>query len=227
MSADLPHILVVDDDDRLRELLRIYLTENGFLVATAANAADARAKLQGLRFDLVVLDVMMPGESGLTLAKDLSRNNVAPVLMLTAMGDPDQRIAGFEHGVDDYLSKPFGPRELVLRIPSILRRMPPTPAAVVQVRLGDCIFDMAREELRRGDATVHLTSVEAALLKTLAEQPGTVISREDLLANTGANGGGRAIDVQVTRLRRKFEPNPKLPRYLQTVRSRGYVLRPD
>ncbi|MDP6571997.1 MAG: response regulator transcription factor [Rhodospirillales bacterium] len=227
MSANLPHILVVDDDDRLRDLLGEFLHENGILVATACDAADARVKLASLEFDLIVLDVMMPGESGLEFCKDLRRKSTVPILMLTAMGEPEDRIAGLESGVDDYLSKPFEPRELLLRVHSILRRVAKPPVAPAKVRMGDAMFDPGRDELRRGGQPVHLTSVEAALLKALAERPGEILSRDELYERTGAGGGGRAVDVQVTRLRRKIEPDPRLPRYLQTVRGRGYVLRPD
>ncbi len=227
MSANPPHILVVDDDDRLRELLAKFLHENGFLVATASDTADARAKLAGLEFDLIVLDVMMPGESGLEFCEELRRKSAVPILMLTAMGEPGDRIAGLERGVDDYLGKPFEPRELLLRVRSILRRVPVTPVAPTEVHMGDVMFDPGREELRRGGQPVRLTSVEVALLKALAERPGEVLSRDELFERTGAGGGGRAVDVQVTRLRRKIEPDPRLPRYLQTVRGRGYVLRPD
>lgn len=227
VGADIPHVLVVDDDDRLRDLLSKYLTENGFLVASASDAADARAKLVGLAFDLIVLDLMMPGESGLDFALDLRRRGDVPILMLTAMGETEDRIRGLESGADDYLAKPFEPRELLLRIHSILRRAPPPPVALVEVRLGEIRFDPERDELSRGGRPIRLTPVEATLLKALAERPGTVLSRDELIARTGAAGGGRAIDVQVTRLRRKIEPVPKLPRYLQTVRGKGYVLRPD
>ena len=227
MNTDIPHVLVVDDDDRLRELLRKYLSENGFLVVTASDAADARAKLTTLAFDMIVLDLMMPGESGLDFADDLRKESAIPILMLTAMGEPEDRIAGLERGADDYLAKPFEPRELLLRIRSILRRLPKQPDEPVVVRLGDVLFDPGREELRRDGVPVRLTSIEAALLRTLAENPGTILSREELGERTGAAGGGRAIDVQVTRLRRKIEPDSKLPRYLQTVRGKGYVLRPD
>ncbi len=227
MNADIPHILVVDDDDRLRELLRKFLSENGFLVATASDVADARTKLHTLTFDLIVLDLMMPGESGLDFAEDLRRTGTIPTLMLTAMGEPEDRIAGLERGADDYLAKPFEPRELLLRIHNILRRMPKRPEAPAEVRLGDVLFDLERGELHRDGNPIRLTAVETALLKALAERPGAVLSREELTIRTGASGGGRAVDVQVTRLRRKIEPDPRLPRYLRTVRGRGYVLRPD
>ncbi len=227
MEPDLPHILVIDDDDRLRELLRKFLSDNGFWVSTACDAADARQRLKGLAFDLLVLDRMMPGESGLEFTADLRRTSTVPILMLTAMGEPEDRIDGLEGGVDDYLSKPFEPRELLLRINNILRRVPVAPAPSSQVRLGRAVYDPAREELRLGEDLVRLTDIEAALLKALADRPGAVLSREDLTELTGASGGARAVDVQVTRLRRKIEPNAKLPTYLQTVRGKGYVLRPD
>jgi two-component system phosphate regulon response regulator OmpR len=227
MDADLPHILVVDDDDRLRELLCKFLSENGFLVSTASDATDARAKLAGLTFDLIVLDLMMPGESGLSFGADLRTRSTVPILMLTAMGEPEDRIAGLETGADDYLTKPFEPRELLLRIRSVLRRRPPQESRRTEVRMGDVVFDPDREQLSRNGHLIRLTSVEAALLNVLSERPGETLSRDDLISLTGASGGGRAIDVQVTRLRRKIEPDPRLPRYLQTVRGRGYVLRPD
>ncbi|HJN22902.1 MAG TPA: response regulator [Rhodospirillales bacterium] len=225
MDSDLPHILVVDDDGRLRELLRKYLTENGFLVVTASNAADARGKLKHLAFDLIVLDLMMPGETGLDFAKSLRQTSTMPILMLTAMGEPGDRIKGLEKGADDYLAKPFEPRELLLRIHSILRRLPRRPEMLLEVRLGRVTFDPVQGELRRDGVPVRLTDVEAALLRRLAEEPGSILSRDELSLNTGT--GGRAVDVQVTRLRRKIEPDPKLPRYLQTVRGKGYVLWPD
>ena len=227
MEPDQPHILVVDDDNRLRELLRKFLSENGFRVATASDAADARAKLGGLAFDLIVLDLMMPGESGLDFARALRRNSAVPILMLTAMGEAEDRITGLETGADDYLPKPFEPRELLLRIHAILRRAPAPAEPAAQVRLGDVTFDLERESLSRDGVPIRLTDVETALLRALAERAGDVLGRDELILRTGASGGGRAVDVQVTRLRRKIEPDPKLPRYLQTVRGKGYVLRPD
>ncbi len=231
MTEDMPHILVVDDDTRLRDALRRYLGQNGFLVTTAADAADARAKLEALSFDLMILDVMMPGESGLDLTRGLKGR--IPILLLTARGDPDDRIAGLEAGADDYLAKPFEPRELVLRLHSILRRLPKSPAPPpAEMRLGRWLFDPQREELRAGAESgaevVRLTTAEAALLKVLAANPGTVFTREALVEKAGVDGNNaRTIDVQVTRLRRKLEDDPRLPRYLQTVRGEGYVLRPD
>ncbi|MEA1651562.1 response regulator [Nitrospirillum sp. BR 11164] len=226
LPEEQPHILVVDDDDRLREALRRYLSQNGFIVSAAADAAAARRMLASLNFDLMVLDVRMPGESGLELTRSLRADGGLPILLLTANGQPDDRIAGLEAGADDYLPKPFEPRELVLRITSILRRLPKPAAAAAEVRLGRWVFDAEREELRSGEETVRLTSGEASLLRTLAAQPGVVFTREDL-GRAGIDSNARAIDVQVTRLRRKIETDPRQPRYLQTVRGEGYVLRPD
>ena len=227
MSLDASHILVVDDDLRLRKLLARYLGEHGYVVATADNAADARIKLASFAFDLIVLDLMMPGESGLTLAADLRKRSAVPILMLTAMGEPEDRINGLERGADDYMVKPFEPRELLLRIANILRRVPQASTLPTEVRMGPLVFDLAREELRDGDQPVRLTSVETALLTALARKPGVAMTREELIELTGAAGGDRAVDVQVTRLRRKIERDPRDPRYLQTVRGRGYVLKPD
>ena len=226
----LPHVLVVDDDTRLRELLRKYLAGNGFLVTTAADAADARAKLQSLAFDLIVLDIMMPGESGLELTEWLRRDSAIPILLLTARGEPDDRIAGLEAGADDYLAKPFNPRELLLRINSILRRQasrPADPAPPQPVKLGPMIYLPDRDELRAGEEVIRLTTAEAGLLRVLAASPGTIFSREELTERSKVAGNARTIDVQVTRLRRKIEPDPREPRYLHTVRGEGYVLRPD
>ena len=229
MTEDQPHILVVDDDTRLRQLLHKYLADNGFRVSSAGDAEEARQRLDGLAFDLIVLDRMMPGEGGIDLARALrARENGVPILMLTAMGETEDRIAGLEAGVDDYLPKPFEPRELVLRIRTILKRAPaPAPARPSVITLGPCRFDLVREELHRGETRVRLSQGEARLLKVLGERAGEALDREALQAALGAGAGGRAIDVQVTRLRRKIEPDPKLPRYLVTVRGRGYALRPD
>ena len=227
MTETLPHILVVDDDARLRDLLGKFLRENGFLVSAAADAAAARTKIGTIDFDLIVLDLMMPGESGLEFAADLRKSDDIPILMLTAMGAPDDRIAGLERGADDYLAKPFEPRELLLRLNNILRRLPVRPVVPDEVRLGDVLFSLEHEVLSRSGKAIRLTDVEAALLRVLAERPGDILSREELSKLTGGAGAGRAVDVQVTRLRRKIEPDPKIPRYLQTVRGKGYVLRPD
>lgn len=235
MEADLPHILVVDDEERLRELLRKYLSDNGYIVVTAFDAADARAKLKSLAFDLIILDFMMPGETGLEFAASLRGSSDVPILMLTAMGETEDRIRGFEAGVDDYLTKPFEPKELLLRVNAILKRATtqrPSPESPGEIVMGRAVFDAQRGELTVDGQVQRLTSQEVQLLKVFAERPRVAFSREELMERTGAQqstamGGGRAVDVQVTRLRRKIEPDPKLPRYLQTVRGKGYVLMPD
>jgi two-component system, OmpR family, phosphate regulon response regulator OmpR len=227
--ADDAHILVVDDDARLRGLLSRYLAGEGFRVTTAADAADARAKLRAINPDLLVLDVMMPGESGLDLTVSLRRDqgHDLPVLLLTARGAPEDRIAGFEAGADDYLGKPFEPRELVLRIRAMLRRAPPPEQVGGPVQLGELVFDRERGELRDADGPLRLTGGEAALLSALAAKPNEVLSREEIAAALSMDDAGeRAIDVQVTRLRRKVEADPRDPRFLHTVRGRGYVLKP-
>jgi len=232
MTVDQPHLLVVDDDARLRALLQRYLAEQGFRITAAPDAAGARAALASVSFDLIVLDVMMPGESGLELTEALRRDGLdVPILMLTAAGAPDDRIAGFEHGADDYLAKPFDPRELALRIRTILRRaapaVPQPSLAAPPVQLGAHWFDSERGELRNAEGSVRLTGGEAALLAALARRAGDVLSREEIAtALSMPDAGERAIDVQVTRLRRKIEPDPREPRFLQTIRHRGYVLRP-
>lgn len=227
---DLHHILVVDDDTRLRELLRRYLIDNGFRVTVAENAAAARRQLEAMAFDLIVLDLMMPGESGLDLTRSLRRTrNDVPILMLTAMAEASDRIGGLEAGADDYLAKPFEPRELLLRVRTILRRVgtPEVAAPASEIRLGAHRFDREHAILTGNGRVVRLTTAEASLLSVLSEVPGEVLSRETLGRRCAVEGGDRAIDVQVARLRRKIEPDPKTPRYLQTVRGRGYVLRPD
>ena len=232
MISDGPHILLIDDDIRLRELLHKYLSENNFRVTAADNAIVARGQMKRVYFDLLVLDLMMPGENGLEFAKSIrSTNNLSrdvPILMLTAMGETEDRIGGLEVGGDDYMIKPFEPRELLLRIKSILRRVPREDNLVQgKANLGAMVFDPARQELSQGDKIVGLTSGESNLLKILAERPGVVFSREDLSNYLALDSGERAIDVQVNRLRQKIELDPKSPRYLQTVRGRGYILRPD
>jgi two-component system, OmpR family, phosphate regulon response regulator OmpR len=227
MDSSEPHLLVVDDDARLRELLRRYLTDQGFRVTTAGDAAEARARLASIAFDLLVLDVMMPGESGLDLTRSLRRDGRLPILLLTAMAEPEDRINGLEHGADDYLAKPFEPRELVLRVRNILQRVPQPAPPAAEVRFGACRFDLARGELYRGGDAVHLTAAETALLAALARRPGEAVSREALSEEAQFSGNVRTVDVQVTRLRRKIERDPKFPRYLQTVRGTGYVLKPD
>ena len=229
--SDTPHILVIDDDTRLRDLLRRYLSDNGFAVSSTANTAEARKLLNSLTFDLIVLDVMMPKEDGLTFAEWLRKSNDIPILMLTARGEIQDRIAGLEHGVDDYLAKPFDPQELLLRIRTILRRVslkePTETFTDTEIKLGDCIYQTNRKELWQDGQRIHLTEMESSLLHSLAIRLGNTVSREALILDSGITGGVRTVDVQVTRLRRKIEPNSRSPRYLQTVRGRGYVLWPD
>ena len=234
MSLPEPHLLIVDDDERIRALLQKFLIRNGFLVTTARDAARARRLLAGLEFDLIVLDVMMPGEDGITLTRALREDIATPILLLTARGEASNRIEGFEAGADDYLVKPFEPKELLLRINAILRRVPParvTEAGPKVLQLGAVRYDTERAELWRGNQPVRLTATEAALMRIFAAHPGEVISREALVDQLGRDRGGtgdqaqeRAVDVQITRLRRKIEPDPKRPRYLQTVRGEGYML---
>ena len=220
-----PHLLVVDDDARLRELLRRYLADSGFRVTTAGDAGEARSQLASFAFDLVVLDVMMPGESGLELTRVLRSEGRVPVLLLTAMAEPEDRVNGLEHGADDYLSKPFEPRELVLRIRNILQRLPAADPGSSDLRFGGCRFDVIRGELYRGGDPVHLTAAEAGLLLILAQKAGQAVSREEL--SLSLSGNVRNVDVQMTRLRRKIERDPRFPRYLQTIRGTGYTLKPD
>jgi two-component system phosphate regulon response regulator OmpR len=223
------HVLVVDDDVRLRALLSRYLAEQGFRVTAAGHAAEARDKLRVVQPDLLVLDVMMPGETGLSLTDALRAERTdVPILLLTARGAPEDRIAGFEAGADDYLAKPFEPYELVLRLRAMLRRrLPPPVETQASIRLGPLEFDVARAELAGPDGTVHLTGGEAALLQVLARRPGEVLSRDEIVDTLHMDEAGeRAIDVQVTRLRRKIEADPREPRFLHTVRGRGYVLKP-
>ncbi|HEX4078776.1 MAG TPA: response regulator [Rhizomicrobium sp.] len=221
------HLLVVDDDVKLRELLQRYLSSNGYRVSTAAGAGEARALMKGIAFDLLIVDVMMPGESGLELTHSIRSQSQTPILMLTARDEPADRIAGLENGADDYLAKPFEPRELLLRCAALLRRTAvPSPAPHRIVKMGKVIFDPARGELKRDGRPVRLTSSEAALLKLFAGNAGRPFSRMDLCARLGG-ALERSIDVQVTRLRRKIEEDPKLPLYIQTVRGVGYVLVPD
>jgi len=222
-----PHILIVDDDRRLRELLRKYLSDHGFLVTTAKDAAEARTNLAVLIFDLMILDVMMPGEDGLSLCANLADQDGPPILLLTAMAETEDRIKGLESGAEDYLTKPFEPRELLLRIGTILRRKPVAEAPTQLLNLGDFQWDLARQELRQGSEVIRLTTADSQLLAILAESVGEAVSRDDLAARTGTENNPRAVDVQVTRLRRKVETDPKNPRYLQTVRGQGYMLRPD
>jgi two-component system phosphate regulon response regulator OmpR len=233
--ADLQaHLLVVDDDERIRVLLQKFLIRNGFLVTACGSAGHARKLLAGLEFDLIVLDVMMPGEDGIALTRDLRARSQVPILLLTARGETGSRIEGFEAGADDYLVKPFEPKELLLRINAILRRVPqvrPDPGPKV-LHMGGVRYEIERGELWRGDVPVRLTATEAQLMRIFAAAPGQPVGRDRLAGEVAGEdvtgkGGDRAVDVQITRLRRKIEADPKQPRYLQTVRGAGYMLAPD
>ena len=230
MSEAQPHVLVIDDDKRLRDLIARYLTEQGYRVTAAVDAADARAKMAGITFDLLVLDVMMPGESGLELTQSLRESSLVPILLLTAMGESTDRIAGLETGADDYLVKPFEPRELVLRIKSILKRAvgrAERQTSVGAVKFGAFVFEIERRRLFKSGEPVHLTEAESELLFQLARRAGEAVSREALSPQGEEAGDSRLTDVQMTRLRRKVEDDPRFPRYLVTVRGRGYMLQPD
>jgi two-component system phosphate regulon response regulator OmpR len=228
-----PHLLIVDDDERIRGLLQKFLIRNGFLVSSARDAAHARRILSGLEFDLIVMDVMMPGEDGVSLTRSIRETSNTPVMLLTAKGETEDRIAGLEAGADDYLAKPFEPKELLLRINAILRRMPEpssNDAAPKILTLGPIRYDIERGEMWQGDDLVRLTATESQLMKIFSASPGEAISRAQLVEDLGRDRGQaqeRAVDVQITRLRRKIETDPKQPRYLQTVRGAGYMLAPD
>lgn len=233
MTEPLAHLLVVDDDERIRGLLQKFLVRNGFLVSVARDSAHARRLLAGLEFDMLVLDVMMPGEDGIALTRDLRKTLTVPILLLTAKGETANRIEGFEAGADDYLIKPFEPKELLLRINAILRRVPmvkPNTPVPKVLHMGAVRYDMDRGELWRSSDLIRLTATEAALMRVLSAQPGAALSRDQLIGDAPRDEGGgqdRAVDVQITRLRRKIEDDPKQPRYLQTVRGEGYMLQPD
>ncbi|TCO69917.1 response regulator [Rhodovulum euryhalinum] len=227
------HLLIVDDDARIRELLRRFLVRQGFWVTAARDAAHARKLLAGLEFDLIVLDVMMPGEDGISLTRALRAGITTPILLLTARGETSDRIAGLEAGADDYLPKPFEPKELLLRINAILRRVPQArtnPELPKVLHLGPVRYDVGRGELWSGDERVRLTQTEAQLMRIFSACPGEPVSRARLVEELGRDDGQaqeRAVDVQITRLRRKIETDPRQPRYLQTVRGEGYRLAPD
>ncbi len=227
------HLLVIDDDERIRKLLQRFLMRNGFWVSAARNAEHARRILSGLEFDLIVMDVMMPGEDGISLTQSLRERIDTPILLLTAKGETEDRIRGLEAGADDYLPKPFEPKELLLRINAILRRAPAAAVAAEGPKvltLGPVRYDVERGEMWIGDQPLRLTATESALMKIFAACPGEPVSRSALVEGLGRDGGQaqeRAVDVQITRLRRKIEADPKQPRYLQTVRGEGYRLVPD
>ena len=226
MVKDCPHILVIDDDTRLRSLLQRYLQENGFAVSGAKDAENARMFLQQYQFNLLIVDVMMPGESGIEFLQKLRRDNNVPAIVLTAMGDTADRIAGLEAGADDYLPKPFEPKELVLRINNILRRVPADNAQAKQLlNIGGFSYDLEKKELVDGNGEiVHITPVEQSILNILGAKSGQIFTRERLAELLGAGQNSRSIDVQITRLRKKIETDSKNPRYLQTVRGKGYML---
>lgn len=227
-NPSVAHILVVDDDTRLRNLLQRYLKEQGFVVTATASAEDAEHHMKSLLFDLIILDVMMPGKDGISFAGLVRQKSDIPILMLTAMGEPAQRIKGLEQGVDDYMGKPFEPRELLLRVSAILRRTPPqVDDDLHELCFGECRYDVARSLLTRAGSSVHLTMAEADLLRTLALKANSPVHRSELGTTGNRPANPRTIDVQVTRLRRKIESDPRQPRYLQTVRGTGYLLRTD
>ena len=224
------HLLIVDDDERIRTLLQKFLIRNGFLVSAARDSAHARRILSGLDFDLIILDVMMPGEDGISLTKEVRKNSDTPILLLTAKGETQDRILGLEAGADDYLAKPFEPKELLLRLNAILRRVPAQDEAAPLpkvMHLGQVHYDVDRGEMWQGEDRVRLTATESQLLRIFSSKPGVPLSRSNLVEQLGRDGGQaqeRAVDVQITRLRRKIEQDPKQPRYLQTVRGAGYML---
>jgi two-component system phosphate regulon response regulator OmpR len=224
MGLDKAHILIVDDDNRLRALLKKFLSEQGFMVTAVSDAAEARRKLEWFVFDLMILDVMMPGESGLSFLQSLAKQSHVPVLMLSAMGDVDDRIRGLEIGAEDYLSKPFEPKELVLRIRAILRRSQPLKDQGKTVVFGDYTFNASAGTLMQGSTSIPLTTNEMVLLKALTETAGQPVSREELARRMPGSGSERSVDVQITRLRKKIEETEGKPVYLQTVRGAGYVL---
>jgi two-component system phosphate regulon response regulator OmpR len=217
--------MIVDDDARIRELLARYLMEHGYRVSTAVDAETARAAMRGLAFDLVILDVMMPKESGLDFARALRATSMIPILMITARSELEHRVEGLQTGVDDYVTKPFHPEELLLRVGNILKRGANATSAGT-VELGQFTFHIGRGELKRGEETIRLTERERELLRYFAQRPGMPVSRHEL-ANDAGSGGERAVDVQINRLRRKLESDPANPVYLQTVRGKGYILYPE
>lgn len=224
--ALLPHVLVVDDDDRIRELVSRYLVEHGYFVSTASDAAEAKAILEFAEYDALVVDVMMPGQNGMEFTQELRAKNDVPVLLLTAMGEVEDKISGLQTGADDYLTKPFDPRELILRLEAIIRRRPKhIPQEVKEIQIGPWVYKIDYNELVSGAQTVKLTDGEARMLKTLAAKGGDVVSRDALAAACGIDPDNRTVDVQVTRLRRKLEEDSSNPRLLQTVRGKGYLLR--
>lgn len=229
-ADELPHVLIVDDDKRLRELLGSFLSANGCRVSAVSGAAEARLHMKGMSFDLLVLDVMMPGETGLEFAASLrTDSNDVPILMLSARAEIEDRIDGLSAGVDDYLTKPFEPRELLLRVQAILKRHAqnqPADVELIEVNFGEFSFNLVRGELRRGNQIVHLTTRERDILRILAQRAGEPVARADII-EPAQEDSNRAVDVQINRLRRKIEDQPAMPVYLQTVRGHGYTLHVD
>jgi len=222
------HILAVDDDTRLRKLIKKYLRENGFFVTSASSAEEARQYMECLEFDLLVIDIMMPGEDGMDLTSSIRKKSKIPILMLTAVGEQSNIIQGLERGADDYMIKPFEPREFLLRIKSILKRVPPVEdKASSEIRFGECLYNFSLNSLTKKGVTIHLTTAETELLRTLALNANNPVARKQLYINTTENYNPRTIDVQITRLRKKVESDPSQPKYLQTIRGTGYLLRTD
>ena len=222
MNKSIFHILIVDDDDRIRELVKQYLEENGFIVTTAINAADAKKKLDIIKFDILILDIMMPGESGLSLTKEVKKNNPTPIILLTAKGEAGDRIHGLELGADDYLGKPFSPKELLLRIKNILNKIQ-KPILADEIYIGNALINLKKLYIKLNNKTIKINPQEKKVLEKMLEIPGKVFSRDDIgkIINISKE---RTIDVMITRLRQKIESNPKNPKYLQTIRGSGYVL---
>ena len=222
MNKNSFHILVVDDDDRIRELVKQYLEENNFLVTTAIDAIDAKKKLNIIKFDILILDIMMPGESGLSLTKEIKKNNPTPIILLTAKGEAGDRIQGLELGADDYLGKPFSPKELLLRIKNILNKIQ-KPILADEIYIGNALINLKKLYIKLNNKTIRINPQEKKVLEKMLEIPGKVFSRDDIgkIINISKE---RTIDVMITRLRQKIESNPKKPKYLQTIRGSGYVL---
>ena len=222
MNKNTFHILVVDDDDRIRELVKQYLEENNFLVTTAVDALDAKKKLEIIKFDILILDIMMPGESGLSLTKEMKKNNQTPIILLTAKGETGDRIHGLELGADDYLGKPFEPKELLLRIKNILNKIQ-KPLLPDEIYIGSALINLKKLDIKKNKKTIKINPQEKKVLEKMLEFPGKVFSRDDIgkMINISKE---RTIDVMITRLRQKIESKPKNPKYLQTIRGSGYVL---
>ena len=222
MNKNIFHILVVDDDDRIRELVKQYLEENQFLVTTAKNALDAKEKLEIVKFDILILDIMMPGESGLSLTKEIKKNNPTPIILLTAKGETQDKIEGLELGADDYLGKPFEPKELLLRIKNILNKIR-TPALQEEIYIGNALINLKKLNIKINNQIKKINPQEKKILEKMLESPGEIFSRDDI-GKILKLSKERTVDVMITRLRQKIESNPKNPKYLQTIRGSGYVL---